>query len=178
MRAAEAVAPNLPYPPQEHLSVRANQPLARSKCRCRRRGTPPRRDADCGSQWRFLRLRACAPPRILGGVDIWRIDGLLTPKLYRNGCIRWAKPGVDRIDSSGSVRSRSGFAHTKRSRLLYNRSAQMTHRSPASRQKIPPRLRHRCEISSLSTAHAETPRHRGCLGSPHVSRHGHRRKVC
>ena len=82
MRAADAVAPSMPYPPQERLPVRDIQPLARSKCRCRRRGTPPRRDADCGSQWRFRRLRACAPPRILGGVDIWRIDGLLLQKLY------------------------------------------------------------------------------------------------
>ena len=87
MGAADAVAPNLPYPPEERLPVRDVKPLSRSKCRCRRRGTPPRRDADCGSQWRFLRLRACAQPRILGGVDIWRIDGLLTQKLYRNGCI-------------------------------------------------------------------------------------------
>ena len=87
MRAAEAVAPNLPYPPKEHLSVRDMKPLARSKRRRRRRGTPPRRDAGCGSQWRFLRLRACARPRILGGVYIWRIDGLLTQKLYRNGCM-------------------------------------------------------------------------------------------
>ena len=64
------------------------KPLARSKYRRRRRGTPPRRDADCGSRWRFLRLRACAPPRILGGVELWRIDDRLTGKLYRNGCIR------------------------------------------------------------------------------------------
>ena len=53
-RAADAVAPNLPYPPEERLAVRDVKPLARSKCRRRRRGTPPRRDADCGSQWRFL----------------------------------------------------------------------------------------------------------------------------
>ena len=53
---------------------------ASSREGCEASGTlevsPPRRDADCGSQWRFLRLRACAPPRILGGVDIWRINGL------------------------------------------------------------------------------------------------------
>jgi len=87
MRAADAVAPNLPYPP-ECLPVRDMKPLARSKCRRRRRrGTPPRHDADCGSQWRFLRWRACARPRILGGIEIWRIDDLITLKLYRNGCI-------------------------------------------------------------------------------------------
>jgi len=103
-RAAHAVASNLAFPPEVRLPVRGIKPLARSKCRCRRRGTPPRRDAGCGSQWRLLRLlicvpaphppdcvsqwrcprlRACGPPRILGGVDIWRIDGLLTRKLYR-----------------------------------------------------------------------------------------------
>ena len=82
MRAADAVAPNLPYTPEERLPVRDVKPMARWKCRCRRRGSPPRRDADCGSQWRFLRLRACARPRILGGVEIWRIDDLLTQKLY------------------------------------------------------------------------------------------------
>ena len=43
-------------------------------------------DADCGSQWRFPRLRACAPPSISESVDVWRIDGQLTQKLYRNGC--------------------------------------------------------------------------------------------
>ena len=89
MRAADAVAPNLPYPPEERLPVRDMKPLARSKCRRRRRGTPPRLDADCGSQWRFLRLRACAPPRIVGGVEIWRIDDLLTQNftamVYQSG---------------------------------------------------------------------------------------------
>ncbi len=78
MRAAHAVAPNLPPPPEERRPMRGIKPLERSKYHRCRLGTPPRRDADCGSQWRFLRLRACAPPRILGGVDIWRIDGLLT----------------------------------------------------------------------------------------------------
>jgi hypothetical protein len=57
----------------------------RDECRCRRRGTPPRRDADCGSRWRFPRLRACAPPSISEWVDIWRIDGLLTQKLSEMG---------------------------------------------------------------------------------------------
>ena len=86
--AADAVAQNLPYPP-ECLPVRDMKPLARSKCRRRRRrGTPPRHDADCGSQWRYLRLRACAPPRVLGAVDIWRIDGLLTRKHTAMGVFR------------------------------------------------------------------------------------------
>jgi len=35
----------------------------------------------------FPRFRACARPRILGGHDVWRIDGLLTRKNYRNGCM-------------------------------------------------------------------------------------------
>jgi hypothetical protein len=87
MCATDAVAPNLPYLLEERLAVRDVKPLARPMCRRRRRGTPPHRDADCGSQWRFLRLRACARPRILGGVEIWRIEGLITRKLYRNGCI-------------------------------------------------------------------------------------------
>jgi hypothetical protein len=87
MRAADAIALNLPYLPERCLLVRGIKPLARTKCRCRRRGTPPRRDANCGSQWRFLLLRACVPPRILGGVDVWLIDGLLTQQIYRNGCI-------------------------------------------------------------------------------------------
>jgi len=69
MRAAEAVAPNLPYPPEERLPVRDAKPLTRSKCRRRRRGTPPRRDADCGSQWRFLRLRAWPHQGFLEGSE-------------------------------------------------------------------------------------------------------------
>jgi len=105
MLAADAVAPNLPYPPQERLPVRDIQPLARSKCRCRRHGTPPRRDAGCGSQWRFLRLRACAPPRILGGVDIWRIDRLLTQQLYRNGCMAGVSPPPRRSGASPFLKS-------------------------------------------------------------------------
>ena len=84
VRPAHAVAPNLAYPPGWRLPVRHSKPLARPECRRRKRGTPPRRDADCGSQWRFPRLRACARPRILGGVIIWLIDGLLTEELYRN----------------------------------------------------------------------------------------------
>jgi hypothetical protein len=87
MRAAHAVAPNLPPPPEERRPMRGIKPLERSKYHRRRLGTPPRRDADCGSQWRFPRFRVDARPRILGGVDLWRIDGLLTQTLYRNGCI-------------------------------------------------------------------------------------------
>jgi len=67
--------------------VRGIKPLECSKYHRRRLGTPPHRDAGCGSQWRFPRFRACARPRILGGDDVWRIDGLLTRKLYRNGCM-------------------------------------------------------------------------------------------
>ena len=87
LRATPPVAPNLPPPPEERRPVRGIKPLERSKYH-RRLGTPPRRDAGCGSQWRFPRFRACARPRILGGDDVWRIDGLLTLKLYRNGCIK------------------------------------------------------------------------------------------
>jgi len=87
MRAAHAVAPNLPPPPEERRPVRGIKPLERSKYHRRRLGTPPRRDAGYGSQWRFPRFRACARPRILGGDDLWRIDGSLTHKLYLNGCI-------------------------------------------------------------------------------------------
>jgi len=82
MRAAHAVAPNLPPPPEKRRPVRGIKPLERSKYHRRRLGTPPRRDAGCGSQWRFPRFRADARPRSLdlGGVDIWRIDGLLICK--------------------------------------------------------------------------------------------------
>ena len=86
-RAAHAVAPILPPPPEERRHVRGIKPLERSKYHRRRRGTPPRRDAGYKSQWRFPRFRACARPGILGGDDVWRIDGLLTHKHYRNGCI-------------------------------------------------------------------------------------------
>ena len=58
MRAANAVAPNLPPPPQERRPVRGIKLLEHSKYRRRRRGTPPRRDAGCGSQWRYLHFRA------------------------------------------------------------------------------------------------------------------------
>jgi len=87
MRTAHAVAPNLPLPPEERRPARGIKPLERSKYHRRRLGTPPRRDAGYGSQWRFPRFRACARPRILGGDDLRRIDGPLTHKLYRNGCI-------------------------------------------------------------------------------------------
>ena len=43
MRAAHAVAPNLAPPSKERLPVRVIEPLAQSKYRRRRRGTPPRR---------------------------------------------------------------------------------------------------------------------------------------
>jgi hypothetical protein len=50
LRAAHAVAPNLPPQPEERLPVRGNKPLEHSKYRRRWRGTPPRSDAGCGSQ--------------------------------------------------------------------------------------------------------------------------------
>jgi len=59
LRAAHAVAPNLPPPPEERRPVRGIKPLERSKYHRRRLGTPLRRDADCGPQcdpqWRFPR---------------------------------------------------------------------------------------------------------------------------
>jgi len=41
MRAADAVAPNLAYPPQERSPATDIKPLARSKCGRRRSGAPP-----------------------------------------------------------------------------------------------------------------------------------------
>ena len=94
MRAAHAVAPNLAYPPQWRLPTTDAMPLARSKCRRRRRGAPPcRRHARGGG--RFLSCCHCvtatghglARPSVSKRVDISRIEGPLTQKLYRNGCI-------------------------------------------------------------------------------------------
>ena len=100
MRAAHAVASNLPPPPEERRPVKGIKPLERSKYHRRRLGTPPRRDAGCGSQWRFPRFRACARPSILGGDDLWRIDGLLTQELYRNGCIGHEQDNKTRVGAS------------------------------------------------------------------------------
>jgi len=100
MRAAHAVVPNLTLPPEERRPVRDIKPLERSKYHRRRLGTPPRRDAGYGSQWRFPRFSACARPRILGGDDVWGIDGLLTRKLYRNGCITHSLSSSSHIHSS------------------------------------------------------------------------------
>jgi hypothetical protein len=94
MRAAHAVAPNLAHPPEERLPTTDVKPLARSKCRRRTRGAPPcRRHARGGCVF----VSCChsviatgyglARPSISEWVDIWRIEGLLTQKLYRNGCI-------------------------------------------------------------------------------------------
>jgi hypothetical protein len=41
MRAADAVAPNLAYPPEKLLPTTDFEPLARSKCCRRPRGAPP-----------------------------------------------------------------------------------------------------------------------------------------
>jgi hypothetical protein len=67
MCTAHAVAPNLPPLPKKRLPVKVIKPLETSKCRRRRRGTLPRRDAGCGSQWRYLQFRASAQPTV-----IWR----------------------------------------------------------------------------------------------------------
>jgi len=87
LRAANAVAPNLPPPPEECRPVSKTKPLYQRKYRRCRRGAPLCRHADCRLQWRFLNFRACARPKILERDDIWRIDRLLTQNLYRNGCI-------------------------------------------------------------------------------------------
>jgi len=129
MRAADAVAPNLPYPPEERLPVMDVKPLARSKCSRRRRGTPTRSDPDCGSQWRFLRVRACAPPRILGGVESWRIDYLLTQKLYRNGN---TKPD---IKSGQHSRSNPGKAGQSRSKPVESGRSQQSRSKPVETRK-------------------------------------------
>jgi hypothetical protein len=52
MRAADAVAPNLAYPPEERLPTTDIKPLARSKCRRRPRGAPScRRHARGGGRF-------------------------------------------------------------------------------------------------------------------------------
>ena len=57
MRAADAVAPNLAYPPEERLPTTDIKPLARSQCRRRRRGAPPcRRHARGGGRFPVLLL--------------------------------------------------------------------------------------------------------------------------
>jgi len=69
-----------------------------------------------------------------------------------------------------SVRSKSGFAHTNEYPVsVQSERANDTATVPFSRQKGR-RLRHRGETSSLSTAHAETPRHqdRPSEYTPHV----------
>jgi hypothetical protein len=55
MRAAHAVAPSLANPPQRRLPTTDVRPLARSKCRRRRRGAPPcRRHARGGGRFSVL----------------------------------------------------------------------------------------------------------------------------
>ena len=54
MRAANAVAPNLPPPPEERRPVSKAKPLYQWKYRRCRRGAPPCRHADCRLQWRFF----------------------------------------------------------------------------------------------------------------------------
>jgi hypothetical protein len=87
MRAADAVAPNLPPPPEERRPVSERKPLYQWKDRRCRRGAAPCRHAERRLQWRFLHFRAGALPRILEWDDVWRIERLLNPKLFRNGCI-------------------------------------------------------------------------------------------
>ena len=59
MRVAHAVAPNLAYPPQWRLPTTDVKPLARSKCRLRRRGAPPCRSHARGGG----RFPVLLPPR-------------------------------------------------------------------------------------------------------------------
>ena len=93
MRAADAVAPNLAYPPQWRLPTTNIKPLARSKF-CRRHAA-----VMFAAGTVFLSCCHCvratgyglARPSISEWVDIWRIEGLLTQKLYRNGCITYGQ---------------------------------------------------------------------------------------
>ena len=94
MRAAHAVAPKLAYPPQWHLPTTDIRPLARSKRRRRRSGTPPCRcHARGGGRFPVpLPLRArnrlwFGRPSISEWVDIWRIEALLNQNLHHNGCM-------------------------------------------------------------------------------------------
>jgi len=66
------------------FTVRHIKPLTRSESRCRRRGTPCRRDADCGSQWRFPRLRACPTKQVQVGQ--YMSVSQANPKIY------WTRP--------------------------------------------------------------------------------------
>ena len=117
----------------------------------------------------LLPVRACktgyglTPQIVSEWVDTWHIDGLLTQKNSPNGCMS--------------------------TQFRFNRGAQMAHRYPASRHKLPRFAPSRRDIvpqplargplapqrghagtSSLSTAHAGTPRHqdRPSEYTPHV----------
>jgi len=92
MLAADAVAPNLAYPPEERLPTIDIKPLARSKCRRRPRDAPPcRRHARGGD-----RFPVQLPVRALNNlwfgptkhfrVGRYMANGLsLNSKLCRNG---------------------------------------------------------------------------------------------
>ena len=67
MRAADAVAPNLPPPPEERRPVSETKPLYQWKYRRCRRGAPPCRHADRRIQWRFHHFRACPHQGFLEG---------------------------------------------------------------------------------------------------------------
>jgi hypothetical protein len=61
MRAADAVARHLVPPPEERVPVMGSKPLKHSTYRRHWRGTPPRRDADCGLQRRILHFHFFVP---------------------------------------------------------------------------------------------------------------------
>ena len=92
MRAADAVAPNLPYPPGERLHVRDTSFLAhRIVAAAGAALRPAAMQIADHSGVSFVRV----PPKILGGVKTWRIDGLLTRELFPNWvAVTVGRPGV------------------------------------------------------------------------------------
>jgi hypothetical protein len=85
MRAVNAVAPNLPPPTEQRRHGSETKPLYQWKYRHCRRGAPPAIQIADYSGVFFIFVPA--PGQILLRDDIWRIDGLLTRNLYRNGRI-------------------------------------------------------------------------------------------
>jgi hypothetical protein len=161
MRAAHADTPNLAYPPEWRLPTTDVKPLARSKCRRRRRGAPTcRRRARGGGHFPvLLPLRACN--RLwFGPSKHSRVGRSMANRRSINS--KTLPKWVYYLAGKDSVRTKSGFAHTMPSSILVQSGRANDTPYPVSQTKEP--------RVCARTAHAETPRHRNRPGeyTPHV----------
>jgi len=142
IRAAHAVAPNLAHPPEERLATTDIKPLARSKCRRRRRGAPPcRRHARGGGHFPVLLPVRTRNSLWSGSTKHFRVSGCMANRrsIISRNSPKWLY-STAKLEMS---RSRAGLQYARKISREVSVTVTAAVNIPRSRSSLPESPRRR-----------------------------------